>query len=211
MIQRCCILIVLLVVAAAARTTLGESQDVTTAAPLSGFPAAFDGWTGVDSPLEPTVVQIAAVDDYLNRAYRSNAGTLGLYVGYYQSQRQGEALHSPLFCLPGSGWQPVETRRIPLALGATASPTVNELVVARGADRLLVLYWYQNHTRVIASEYARKLFQITDAFSAGRTDVALVRIVAPIGVREDAGHALALARPFAERVLPELQTRLFRD
>jgi EpsI family protein len=213
MIQRCAILIVLLILASTARATLGVSDIVTTAEPLSRFPSAIDAWTGTDARLEADVVKVAAVNDYLNRTYRSNAGTVGLYVGYYQSQRQGESLHSPLFCLPGSGWQPLVTRRVPLDPPDGVSRTVNELVVARGLDRLLVLYWYQTRNRVTASEYARKLFQVTDTFTSDRTDVALVRIVAPINALDDAGEhqALALARPFAERILPELQTRLFRD
>jgi EpsI family protein len=213
-ISRCCLLTVLLFGAIAARTDIGASGAVTTAESLSRFPVAIGSWTGLDSPLDPDVVTTAAVHDYLNRSYRASAGELGLYIGYYQSQRQGEALHSPLFCLPGSGWQPTTTRTLALGAAGTVSRTVNELVVTRGADQLLVLYWYQNHRRVTASEYARKLFQIKDAFSSGRrTDVALVRIVAPIGIGDPAGeaHALALARPFAERVLPEVQARLFRE
>ena len=87
--------------------------------------------------------QDAAVDDHLNRAVPvGESGALGLYVGYYQSQRQGEALHSPLFCLPGAGWQPVDDRETS-ARRRNRSPAVKELVVERGVDRLLVLYWYQ--------------------------------------------------------------------
>jgi hypothetical protein len=54
---------------------------------------------------------------------------------------------------------------------------------------------------------------MSDAFRSGRTDVALVRIVASFG-RHDAADdtgAIAIARPFAERVLPEIQQRLFRE
>ena len=152
-----------------------------------------------------------AVDDYLNRQYSSPKGQLGLYVGYYQSQRQGESLHSPLFCLPGTGWQPVVTRDSTLPLDTT--PTVKELIVERGVNRMLVLYWYQTARRVTGSEYGRKLFLISDAFTSGRTDVALVRLIAPIDFRDRQGqaNALEIARPFGARVLPEIQARLFRQ
>ena len=87
---------------------------------------------------------MAAVDDYLNRWYERSNATAGLYIGYYQSQRQGEALHSPLFCLPGSGWQPVKMDVADLHVGGEAAARrVNALVVERGLDRLLVVYWYQ--------------------------------------------------------------------
>jgi EpsI family protein len=197
--------------ASVARAALDAPPAVTTAEALSTFPAALASWQATDSPLEADVVAMAAVDDYLNRYYHSDAGELSLYVGYYESQRQGEALHSPLFCLPGAGWQPVTVRRTDLRGADGTLRTVNELVVERGLDRLLVLYWYQTKARVTASEYARKVFQVRDAFVSGRTDVALVRVVAPIMARDNASEArsAALARGFAELVLPQVQQRLF--
>ena len=121
---------------------------------------------GQDLPLAPEVIKVAAVDDYLNRQYRSRQGSIGLYVGYYQSQRQGEALHSPLFCLPGIGWQPVTTSAS-TSPQLTVPPVVNALGRRAWTRPAAVLYWYQTLTRVTASEYWRKLFLMHDAFSAG--------------------------------------------
>jgi EpsI family protein len=208
-----CILLIVVLAASVARASLESPQAVITADSLETFPASLRQWNGTNSPLEAEVVAGAAVDDYLNRYYHSDAGELALYVGYYQSQAQGEALHSPLFCLPGAGWQPVTVRRTDLRSADGSTKTVNELVVERGLDRLLVLYWYQTRARVTASEYSRKLFQIHDAFFSGRTDVALVRVVAPIMARDDASEARSatLARAFAGLVLPEVQQRLFHQ
>ena len=212
MIARSGILIVLLVAALSARARLEAPPPVTTAESLTQFPGSIGQWTGRDVALDPEVLKIAAVDDFLNRQYSSRLGSLGLYVGYYESQRQGESLHSPLFCLPGSGWQPVSTRDVALT-SEPASAVVKELVVERGGTRLLVLYWYQTVKRVTASEYGRKLFLMSDALTSGRTDVALVRIISPMDFRDQQGeaNALAIARPFGAQVLPELQTRLFRE
>ena len=212
MIIRCSLVVVLLLSAAVGRAVLGAPHTVTTAEPLSKFPVVIDGWRGEDSPLDAEVIKVAAVDDYLNRGYSANGKTLGLYVGYYQSQRQGESLHSPLQCLPGAGWQPRVSEMIDLRSGGETK-AVRKLIVERGLNQLLILYWYQTSSRVTGDEYRRKLFLMADAFSSGRTDVALVRIIAPIGVqaRTTDASALALALPFAERVLPEVQSRLFRN
>ena len=211
MIKRCSLLVVLLLTAAAGRAVLGAPRAVTTAEPLSKFPATIDGWNGEDSPLDAEVVKTAAVDDYLNRGYSAGGKTLGLYVGYYQSQRQGESLHSPLQCLPGAGWQPRVSEDMDLRIGGETK-RVKKLIVERGLTQLLVIYWYQTSRRVTGNEYLRKAYLVTDAFDSGRTDVALVRIIAPIGVQATADSAaLELARPFAERVLPEVQSRLFRN
>jgi EpsI family protein len=202
----------LLLVAWAGRARLAAPRPAGDAESLSRFPPAIGGWSGQDSPLEPDVVKTAAVDDYMNRYYRSGDVVLGLYVGYYKSQREGEALHSPMQCLPGAGWEPMKTEAIPVAVAERSPQTINKLLVQKGIDRMLVLYWYQTVKRVTASEYSRKIFLIADAFESGRTDVALVRIIAPIDPRDVDGEASALdqSRPFAERVLPEVQKQLFQ-
>src|SRR5438874_1700046 len=78
--------------------------------PLDQLPAAFNGWTGRDSPLDPQVLAILRVDDYLSRVYSDSTGhVVGVYVGFYASQRTGDTIHSPKNCLPGSGWEPVHS------------------------------------------------------------------------------------------------------
>jgi EpsI family protein len=214
MIIRSTVLIALFAGAFAIRSGLDTPREMKTAEPLSQFPATLGQWRGTDLPLEPDVIKVAAVNDYLNRQYQSSNAGVGLYIGYYQSQRQGEALHSPLFCLPGAGWQPVKTEVADVqgSGGVAGARKVNALVVERGLDRLLVLYWYQTFGRVIASEYWRKLFLMQDALISGRTDVALVRITTTIRSRDAQADASALdvARPFAEAILPQVQQRLFR-
>jgi EpsI family protein len=214
MIMRSAVLIALFAGAFGLRTTLDAPRVMKNAEPLARFPSTLGEWQGRDLPLGADVLKVAAVNDHLNRQYQSRGAALGLYIGYYQSQRQGEALHSPLFCLPGSGWQPVKTEAIDLhgQSNPAGERKVNALVVERGLDRLLVLYWYQTFRRVVASEYWRKLFLMRDALVSGRTDVALVRITTTIGSRDVNGDARSLdaVRPFADMILPEVQQRLFR-
>ena len=128
--RRCMVLSILLLGAWAARASLRAPDQAVSARALSQFPVVIDTWRGVDSPLEPDVVRTAAVDDYMNRYYRSGDVVLGLYVGYYQSQREGEALHSPMQCLPGSGWEPMKTEAIDVKIGTndSGSYTVRSIV-----------------------------------------------------------------------------------
>ena len=97
--------------------------------------------------LDPNVLQVLKVDDYLWRQYGGTYGPpLGLYIGYYQSMRQGATYHSPKNCLPGSGWYFVEMGRIPLqATDSRGQPVeINKFVIQKGLDKQLVLYWYQD-------------------------------------------------------------------
>ena len=57
---------------------------------------------------------------------------------------------------------------------------VNLYVIRKDLDQQIVIYWYQSHGRVIASEYWGKVYMVYDAMRLNRTDAALVRITVPV-------------------------------
>ena len=184
---------------------LSHGEPVLLSTPLNGFPLELGSWQGHDLPIDPDILKVAAVDDYLNRVYRTSDGrAIGLYVGYYKSQQTGDAIHSPKNCLPGSGWQPVTAGHLSISLPNGTLAPVNLYVIEKGLDRQLVLYWYQSHGRIIASEYWAKFYMVRDALRMNRTDSALVRIVAPF--KQDRQAAQASAAGFAEQLLTPLQS-----
>ena len=80
-----------------------------------------------------------------------------LYVGYYQQQRAGESMHSPKNCLPGAGYEVLESKRVMLDIPKLhKSIEVNHYVVENERNRQFVLYWYDAHGRDFASEYEGK-------------------------------------------------------
>jgi EpsI family protein len=127
---------------------------------------------------------------------RQSAAPVWLYVGYYGSQRTGATYHSPKNCLPGGGWQFKSTETVTGAVPGAPATAINRVVIEKGFDRQLILYWYQDRGRVVASEYAAKGYLIWDATTRNRTDGALVRISTPVvGSEEEAyRHALDFLR-----------------
>jgi EpsI family protein len=190
---------------------VGRARSAETAvdrADLNQLPAALATWHGVDSePLADDVVAKLGVDDYLNRFYsRPDGPPVALYVGYYDSQRQGDTIHSPQNCLPGAGWQPVESGRQVLGQGDQAVE-VNRYVISKGLSKQVVFYWYQGRGRIVANEYANKLFLMADAARLGRTNGGLVRLITPVVTTPAAatGELTAFAgalRPYLSRHLP---------
>jgi EpsI family protein len=154
------------------------------ARPLSSVPHAIGTWSGEDVPLDAETLRALGMDDYLHRVYvpRDGAATspVGVYVAYYASQRQGDAIHSPLNCLPGNGWQPVSRERVRMQSRASGAFTANRLVVQKGRERQDVLYWYDGRGRRLASEYMNKLLLIVDGVRENRTEAALVRLTTPV-------------------------------
>ena len=73
---------------------------------------------------------------------------------------------------------PSESGYLDIRVPDQAQPIqVNHYVVSRGENQSVVLYWYQSHNRVVASEYSAKIFTVTDAIRYNRSDTSLVRVV----------------------------------
>ena len=177
---------------------------------LAALPAQVGAWRAAgDIPLDDESLGILGVDDYIDRVYeRTASAPVSLYIGYYGSQRQGDTIHSPQNCLPGAGWQAIDSGRAPLDFSG-AHVSVNRYMIQKGIDRQVVLYWYQGRGRVIANEYANKLWLMVDAARLHRTNGSLVRIVVP--VRAATGGSVGAddaALDFARSLYPHLSAFL---
>jgi EpsI family protein len=193
-----------------ASVVIGRASQTETAIPrerFSVFPMTISKWSGrPDAPLTQHVLDVLGVDDYLSRTYyTANGEVANLYMGFYQNQREGDTIHSPLNCIPGAGWEPIEKQRVQLRT-PNGPVVVNELVIEKGIEHQLVLYWYQAHGRVVASEYWGKTYLVLDALRLNRTDGSMIRVITDLGdnVKEGRLRASAIAHEFAETVLPML-------
>lgn len=205
--------VIVLLLAGALAAALPRAQAPVAPPQLQLLPQEISGWSSEDVPIEPRLVEASKVDAYLSRVYRhaplddtGRPAELGVYVGFYGTQRAGDSVHSPKNCLPGAGWQPVHAARIALPL-ASGAAMANLYVVENERQRFIVLYWYQSHGRIIASEYRAKLYTLRDALVLGRTDSTLVRITVPVSTDEAAATRTAmtfatLLAPRLEQVLP---------
>lgn len=198
-------IVFLTLAAAAAGLSAVERPDATAPRDvLAGFPMALGNWSGTDAaPLDANTMRVLGVDDYVLRGYATPAAQVGLYIGYYRSQRQGDTIHSPMNCLPGAGWVPVEGGRTTIA-GASGPVEVNRYLIQKGEDRQVALYWYQGRGRTVASEYWSKIFLVWDAARRNRTDGALVRVLSPVAYGEDPTEADRRAAGFAADIFPLL-------
>lgn len=192
---------------AAALFLHARSHPETPAArlPMAEFPREVDGYASRDVPITPDVREILGPGDFLSRIYlRPDRPYVDFFVAYFASQRTGNSIHSPKNCLPGSGWMPTESGQVSIKGPDGAPVTVNRYVIAKGLDRQLVLYWYQAHGRVVASEYWAKYFLIADAISMNRSDGSLVRVITPILPNESSEAAQQRVVGFAEAALRNL-------
>jgi EpsI family protein len=163
---------------------MSHGEDTPPAKPLTEFPSKIGPFAQISEwPLDKETLDILKVSDYLNRGYWEpgmGQDLMGLYIGYFRSQRSGAGIHSPKNCLPGAGWNPVEATIYHLDLPDGRSVPINLYYLQKGLDKEVVLYWYQSHGRIIASEYWGKFYLVYDALRLNRTDAALVRVTVPV-------------------------------
>jgi EpsI family protein len=162
---------------------------------LKDFPSELGSWRqiGGDARFDDETEKILRADDYLSRNFESNGRQGSFYVGYYATQRNGATYHSPLNCLPGSGWTMSEGTRIAITPQGGGLPfEANRFVVQNGKERALMIYWYQGRGRTTASEYWGKIYTIFDSVRSRRSDGAMVRVMVPLGNSEERSQKAAL-------------------
>lgn len=150
---------------------------------LAEFPRVLGDWTAIgEQKIDKESMRVLQVDDYFMRNYRNSKGeVIGLYIGYFKSQREGKGIHSPRQCLPGAGWVPVNATVYQMVVPEhnPRMVSVNKFVMGKGLDRQLYLFWYHGRGRIYANEYWNKIYLIWDGLTKKRTDGALIRVNNP--------------------------------
>jgi len=207
---RIVVLCLVLLAAAAVIAYASRPEIIPIRQSLADLPLTLSDWTGQDYPEMATNIRNElGVDDYIDRSYynKVSSASVSLYIGYYESQRDGKTIHSPQNCLPGAGWKPIKNDHVIIPIKRYEPIKVNQLVIQKGVEKQIVVYWYHSHGRVIASEYWGKIYTVIDALRINRTDAALVRVISPI--RTTGRESDADDEAFAENSATEFVQTLF--
>ena len=184
---------------------LGPQEAVPLRQPLTEVvPQVLDGFlTSEDQEVSRAEARTAGFSDYLMRIYTGPGGSAdwaSLYVGYYESQTQGQTIHSPKNCLPGSGWEPLTSEVSEVRALDGNTYRVNRYILQRDDEQAVVLYWYQGRGRIAHNEYRVKWDLLRDAALRRRSDEALVRVVVPVTTTEEDAFQRALG--VAQQAIP---------
>jgi exosortase D (VPLPA-CTERM-specific) len=171
------------------------------------FPMDIGVWHGHRETMDTVFTDQLMLDDYLLADYANGDGDMvNFYVAYYDSQRKGEAVHSPRSCLPGGGWQMRDFGQRELKnVSLNGKPLrVNRTLIELGNQRQLVYYWFQQRGRVIDNEFAVKWYLFWDALTKHRTDGGLVRLITPMATTSSEEEADRRLTDLASRVVTDL-------
>jgi EpsI family protein len=188
---------------------------------FEAFPLRLDEWScRGQAEMERKTRRILGVTDYLLCDYlrAEPFAQVAVYIGYHETQVRKEGgggqvkvIHPPEHCMPGSGWDIVDARLMPLSLPGLPSghgwsadgPLAKRFLIAKGEHRQLVYFWYQSRGRVIAKNQDVILMRFWDRATRQRTDGSLVRFMTPIQ-RGDVDAAEANIREVAMKIVPLL-------
>ena len=176
---------------------------------FDSFPLEFDEWGCDERIVMPDdILDNLGVTDYVLCTFsdESQGAWVHFYAGYHESQHRSKTgkttvIHPPEHCLPGSGWDIIDSSTVPIDFGIPGE--AKRFIIAKGNARNLVYFWYQSGGRVFASGFERILYLFMDRALRNRTDAALIRFTVPI-VRGDETAAEAAFRDLAERIVPRL-------
>lgn len=210
--------VLLLFVTALILRNRGDKDRVPPSEPLKLMPETIGSWTGQDLPIADDVLSVLGKGDFLNRVYTSSQPIdisqtlapvaanlpIGLFIGYFPTQRTGQTIHSPQNCLPGAGWTFDSHRYVTIKDVNGKSFRVGEYLISNGETRQFVIYWYQAHGRSIPNEYVARLYMVSDAIRYDRTDGALVRVITQIAPTETVADARKRAVRFTSLMAPML-------
>ena len=210
--------VLLLFVTALVLRSRGDKDRVPASEPLKLMPETIGSWTGQDLPIADDILAVLGKGDFLNRVYTSSKPIdisqtstpapsnlpIGLFIGYFPTQRTGQTIHSPQNCLPGAGWTFDSRRYVTLKDIEGKSFKVGEYQISNGETRQFVIYWYQAHGRSIPNEYVARIYMVADAIRYDRTDGALVRVITQIAPTETVADARERAVRFTSLMAPML-------
>lgn len=192
-------------IATAALTSFAsKSERIEANKPFSEFPLQIKDWQGSTSEMDETVYNILGVEDYIIANYRNSSNkTANLYVGFYQSQKEGDIIHSPKNCMPGAGWKIISTATETVEIKSTGEDIkAIKLILEKAAQKRVVLYWFQSRGRIISSEYMQKIWLVVDSVIKHRTDGSFVRLIAPVKTNE--ADAVKVLKEFGSDIYPIL-------
>jgi len=188
-----------------------RAETAPATVPLATLSSQLNDWQLYkDIKIDQETLDVLKADDTLNRVYvnTQQSASAFLFVAFFKTQRSGQAPHSPKNCLPGNGYEPIESGQIPVVIPGREKPVeINRYLTARGDEKSVTLYWYQSHDRVIAGEYSAKFWLIADSIRYHRSDTSLVKVVVPVR-NNDADAATRTAIDFVKAVFVPLTSQL---
>ena len=146
---------------------------------LSQYLSEMGGWSSFEhAAMNVNIQDSLTTDDSLFTTYKRGDRELDVYIGYYFTSDKIGKPHSPLVCFPGQGWKMSNEKKRTLILGGKDQVPlhVNSIIVHKGENRQLILFWFQAYDRSCSDTFSQKIVALWNRIRYGREDNAFVRV-----------------------------------
>lgn len=178
-----------------------DPKPVTLKTHLNQIPLTIGGWKGENICLQKAPFGIEGPDSEIMRTYRGKSrNSLNLYIGYFDSQREGkELIHNRQRRLYSN------TEELPIRIRSSNPFHVNKAILREGAQHYLVLYWYEINGRMVANRYKAKAITALEGLIFRRTNGTIIVVFSALNKTDEAQKVLNDQVEFIESILPILQ------
>lgn len=171
--------------AVAARLDAPVNANPITQETLDRLPLQIGEWAGLDTPIDPNIVEQTDTDAHLSRRYAKDNGTGAISLWVASGVQVRDLMpHRPEVCYVGSGYTLTSQRITELSLGSELSLRCNVMHFTQNAERVMVLYYY-----IVDGRYCQDVSQFRYRILDRIGYVAQVQIVT--AVRTPAGAEAA--------------------
>ncbi len=166
-----------------------------------GFPMSRDGWTGQTEVVAPGVIDLLKPDHIINTNFIDLDGNrVNLFLGSFSDPRGGP--HSPLNCLPASGWI-VEGSEPHTIAFHNRTLNIKRLHLRYKQTGHVMDFWYVTPWGETSNDYQLKLFEMLTSLTLSPRHLTFIRFVA-----KDTPEGLEALDRFEKSFLDEIYSRL---
>ena len=153
-----------------------QTPEVTRRADWSGMPLQKGDWNGAEDIVAQGVVDLLMPDAIFQANYTGPEGVpVNLFLGSWSDPRGGP--HSPLNCLPASGWIVLSTEPHPVEYEGRTIPA-QRLRLSYHRTEHLMDFWYITPYGETSNDYRLKLYEMLTSLTFQPRHLTFVRFVA---------------------------------
>ena len=148
---------------------LFEPEPVQLAEPIGQFPYRIGNWAGRDVDFKESVFGEFQADIELKRIYSDESGNeVGLYVGYFPSQKQDKEIVHYRF-------DPLQRDAVAVQINTRGGDVDVKMTQSYGVGGYgSVYFWYSINGKIVIGRYAAKVATILDSIVHRRANAAIV-------------------------------------
>jgi EpsI family protein len=194
-----------LLLATASYPVLMKPSPVPLGDPAAGLPWVAADWNGRRADPSEAVVRASKPDHEIVMRYRrSMGGEVSVYIGYFESQQQGQELVS-------YDTEPFHRDADLVRIGDAESGSAfdaNRKTIRKDGRPYLVLFWYDVNGRRIADPYRVKLWTLWDVAVHRHSHGALIAVSVTLDPSEGKRDPLSEMTDLIGWILPAMRVDL---